>query len=95
MQIKIRTNVKGEEVTINDRYMRAKEVVSICGNSRPGIYKMMAKFKFPPSHAISDCSVGWLMSDIEEYMRLGPIAFHQLYGEQLAQAKAEKAALAA
>jgi predicted DNA-binding transcriptional regulator AlpA len=92
MTIQVRKNVKGEEVTINDRYMRAKEVVNVCGNSRPALYKMMAKFKFPPSHAISDCSVGWLASDIEEYMRLGPVGFHQQYGEQLAQAKSLLAA---
>jgi predicted DNA-binding transcriptional regulator AlpA len=95
MTIKVRTNIKGQELTLNDRFMRAKEVARICGTSRTAIYHLMGKFKFPPSHAISDCSVGWLEYDIEEYMRLGPKTFHEIYGEQLAKAKAEKAALAA
>lgn len=92
MNVLIRKNIKGEEVTIKDRYIRAKEVVKLCGNSRPSIYKMMAAFKFPPSHSISECSVGWLESDIEEYMKLGPIGFFTKYGKQLADAKNKLAA---
>ena len=36
-----RTNLKGEVVTIEDRYLRVKNVVEKCGISRAQIYNLM------------------------------------------------------
>jgi predicted DNA-binding transcriptional regulator AlpA len=87
-----RTNIKGEELSLSDRFMRANEVVQICSLSRPGIYKLMANFKFPPSFHVSEARVGWLESDVLEWMRLGCQGFYETYGEKLKQRHNEKLA---
>jgi len=87
-----RTNIKGEQLTLSDRFMKAKEVVHICSLSRPGIYKLMDGFKFPPSHHISETRVGWLESDVLEWMRLGCEGFYETYGKGLKQSHNEKLA---
>lgn len=87
-----RKNIKGQEVTLNDDYMRASDVVKKVGIPRSSLYRMMDNFSFPRSYLISECSVAWIASDIEEFMKLGPAAFKATYGQQL---KAQKQSLAA
>jgi predicted DNA-binding transcriptional regulator AlpA len=90
MKSPARTNIKGEELSLSDRFMRASEVVKICSLSRPGIYKLMANFKFPPSFNISEARVGWLESDVLEWMRLGCQGFYETYGKKLEKLQDEK-----
>lgn len=76
-----RRNLRGELVTINDRYLRAKDVVEKCGVSRAQIYRLMGELKFPKSFNISTSIVVWLEADIEEFMRLGAEKFFEVYGQ--------------
>lgn len=81
--IHYRTNIKGEELTIADRIMPAKEVALKVGLSRPHLYKLMSEFSFPPSHKMSESKVGWLEADVLEFIKLGAVQFKSVYGEKL------------
>lgn len=48
--------------------LRLKQVKEITGISRSSIYGEMAKRRFPQSVRITAKSVGWLFSDIQEYL---------------------------
>ena len=80
-----KTNVKGESITIKDRFLSVKEVAEICGMSRPTIYRAMERNEFPLQHQITEGRVGWLKSDIEEYMRVGYLNFKLMYSEKIKQ----------
>jgi|GEM_PF-1130524 len=80
-----RTNVKGEELTINDRLMNAKEVAKACGISRSAIYKLSQDNSFPPKHQITGVRVGWLEADVLEFIKLGAAGFKKVYGEAVAK----------
>ena len=84
-----RTNLRGEVVTINDRYLGPKEVSEKCSFHRSSIYRLMDKGEFPPSHKISSGRVVWLEADIEEFMRLGAENFKAVYGQYLQQAHSQ------
>jgi predicted DNA-binding transcriptional regulator AlpA len=92
MSVHCRTNVKGKALTKDDRFMKAKEVVAVCSVSRPHLYNLINKFQFPPSFKITESRVGWLESDIDEWMRLGYQGFYETYGEKLKQRHSEKLA---
>lgn len=87
-----RKNLKGEPVTLNDRYMRAAEVAKATGVPRSSIYRMMKNQEFPPSHQISEAAVAWLASDIQEFMCLGPVEFKRIYQSQIQALKTEQIA---
>lgn len=78
-----RKNVRGEVVTIEDRYLRLKEIVEKTGVSRAQVYRLMESLKFPPSFSISVGRVVWLEADIEEFMRLGAENFKKAYSKVL------------
>lgn len=48
--------------------LRLAKVMEITGLSRSSIYGEMAKRRFPQSVHITAKSVGWLLSDIQEYL---------------------------
>jgi predicted DNA-binding transcriptional regulator AlpA len=85
MTVQYRTNVKGEELTIEDRLMNAKEAAKTCGISRSAIYKLMEQNSFPPRHQISGNRVGWLEADVLEFIKLGAAGFKALYGNTVSQ----------
>jgi predicted DNA-binding transcriptional regulator AlpA len=90
------TNIKGEPITLQDRFLSAKEVAEICGVGKATIYRSMDRNEFPLSHQLAVSRVGWLKSDIEEYVSLGFVNFFRQYGEKIKQQRIEnKAALAA
>ena len=90
-----KTNIKGEPITIDDRFLAAKEVAEYCGMGRATIYRAMEKNQFPLQHEISEGRVGWLKSDIEEYKRVGFLSFCMLYSEKVKQQRIDnKAAIA-
>ncbi|MCF2826891.1 MULTISPECIES: helix-turn-helix transcriptional regulator [unclassified Pseudoalteromonas] len=80
-----RTNVRGDVVTINDKFLRANQVADKCGISRSTVYTLMNKSQFPPSHKITSDRVVWLEADIEEWMRLGAEQFYLTYGQNTTQ----------
>lgn len=84
-----RKNVKGELITINDKYLKPKDVATLCSMTRAGVYRLMNKFQFPPQHNTSPGRVAWLECDVEEWKKLGAENFFIVYGEQLKAAKAQ------
>ena len=94
-QITLKTNIKGEPITLDDRFLSAKEVAEICGMGRATIYRAMERNEFPLQHQITTGRVGWLKSDIEEYKRVGFVGFRMQYSETIKQQKIDdKAAIA-
>ncbi|WP_064435763.1 helix-turn-helix transcriptional regulator [Pseudoalteromonas neustonica] len=79
-----RTNLRGEVITINDRYLRPADVAEKCGIHRSTIYRLIERGEFPKSHKASSGRVVWVEEDIEEWMRLGAEKFHEFYGKQQA-----------
>ncbi len=93
--LKPKTNVKGEPITLEDRFLTVKEVADFCGMSRPTIYRAMERNEFPLQHQITINRVGWLKSDIEEYKRIGYLNFKLSYSEKIKQQRLDdKAAVA-
>jgi len=79
-----RRNLRGEVITINDRYLRPSDVAEKCGIHRSTIYRLIERGQFPKSHKASSGRVVWVEEDIEEWMRLGAEKFHEFYGKQQA-----------
>ncbi|PLX39775.1 MAG: DNA-binding protein [Deltaproteobacteria bacterium] len=57
-----------ENVMEDDRFLRAPEVIRITGLSRPTIWRMEKRGQFPQRRSISANSVGWLSSEVENWM---------------------------
>ena len=81
--VKRLTNVKGEQISLNDGYLSVKQTAELCGISRTTIQRLIEKNQFPPSHNITESRKVWFESDIEEWRTLGAQAFYQMYGKQL------------
>ena len=79
------TNVKGEQISLTDRFMSMKEITALCSISRTTIKRLMAKAQFPPSIHITDSREVWIESDVQEWRTLGGQAFKAMYGKKLAQ----------
>lgn len=77
-----RTNLRGEVISINDRFLRPADVAEKCGLHRSSLYRLMDKGQFPKTHKISSGRVVWLEADIEEFMRLGGEKFQEIYGNK-------------
>jgi len=77
-----RTNLRGEVISINDRFLRPADVAEKCGLHRSSLYRLMEKGQFPKTHKISSGRVVWLEADIEEFMRLGGEKFQEIYGNK-------------
>ena len=86
-----RATFTGDPITEDEKFLKLKDIVEICCISRPMIYKLMAAYKFPPSHRISYGRVFWLATDINIWRSMTPEHFYNEYGAQL-KAKAEGAA---
>lgn len=46
------------------RFIRLKEVMSICGMSRSSVYDAIKKGQFPPPIKLSTRSIAWLKSEV-------------------------------
>jgi len=55
-------------VTSEGRIIRFKELKKIVGLSRPTIWRMMRDGRFPKSRSLSNRAVGWLDTEIYEWM---------------------------
>lgn len=47
---------------------RLKEVMSITGLGRSSVYKFISEGTFPKPIALGDRAVGWLASEVEEWI---------------------------
>jgi prophage regulatory protein len=56
-----------------DRYIRRKGVEALVGLSRSTIYQMIAEDRFPCPHRIGKRAVGFLLSEIEAWLRDRPL----------------------
>lgn len=53
---------------MKNKILRMPQVIEICGHSKSSIYALMAKNLFPKSIKISERAIGWLESDIQEWI---------------------------
>ena len=60
-------NVDKENLEI-DRILRADEVVEITGLSRTTIWRLERSGDFPPRRHLSSFAVGWILSEIKEWL---------------------------
>ncbi|MXW11031.1 MAG: AlpA family transcriptional regulator [Gammaproteobacteria bacterium] len=51
------------------RFVRLREVMARTGLSRSTIYVMMAEGRFPKPVPLGERSVGWIESELEEWLR--------------------------
>jgi len=50
------------------RFLRRPEVERLTGLSRATIYRLSSKGEFPKNHRLSSNIVGWLESDVENWI---------------------------
>ena len=56
-----------------NRYIRKPEVRQIAGSSDSTIWRMEKRGQFPKRRQLGPNSVGWLLSEIEEWMESRPV----------------------
>lgn len=52
----------------NERFLRIKEVMSLCGKSRASIYAAIKKGEFPKAVKLGGRSSGWVKSEIDAWI---------------------------
>lgn len=58
-----------------DAYVKAIYVVQVCNISRSTLYRLVREKSFPPPRALTGKrSVGWLKSDVHEWIESRPTA---------------------
>lgn len=78
-----------------DRFLRLPEVVAAVGLGKTTIYNMEKGGRFPARRLIGPGSMGWLESEVLEWMRSRPATPGQKPAEALAALEAQRAARAA
>ncbi|MCE7611110.1 AlpA family transcriptional regulator [Vibrio fluvialis] len=53
---------------MSNKIIRLPEVIDKTGLSRSTIYLRMSKGEFPPSVSLGERAVGWVYSDIEQWL---------------------------
>ena len=56
-----------------NRIIRPKQIKEFTGLSRPTIWRLEAKGEFPPRRQIGPGAVGWLASEVEDWLRSRPV----------------------
>lgn len=51
------------------RIMRLDEVVHVSGLCKSAVYQLMSEMKFPRSVSLGGRSVGWVSTEIDEWIR--------------------------
>lgn len=59
---------------VNGLILRLPEVLKTTGLSRTTVWRMVKAGTFPPPVKLSNRAIGWLRSDIEEWVRNRPVA---------------------
>jgi predicted DNA-binding transcriptional regulator AlpA len=55
-----------------DRYLRRPEVCSLAAVGSTTLYRMIVSGEFPPPRVIHRAAVGWLLSEVLDWMRTRP-----------------------
>ena len=63
------TSVTGQETRRQVRFLRLPEVLARTGLSRSTIYVRMAQGRFPRPVSLGGRAVGWIESELNEWMR--------------------------
>jgi len=63
------------------KIIRLPEVVKITGLSRSTIYLRMSKGDFPKSISLGERAVGWLETDVSDWLEFRVIASKEASGE--------------
>ncbi len=82
-------NLKGDEITLEDRFLSCKEVCGFLNLARATLYRAMERCEFPPNYQISRGRIGWLESDINEYKQLGYLKFCNAYRAKIESMREE------
>ena len=69
-----RMKERGEEMTMDDRLLKSRQVEEITGISRSSIYRLMPRGEFPPRVKVGRTAVRWRASDITAWMESRPEA---------------------
>ena len=64
---------------IANRVIRPKQIKEFTGLSRPSIWRLEAKGDFPARRQIGPGAVGWLASEVDEWLRSRPIVASDNY----------------
>ncbi|WP_417559970.1 AlpA family transcriptional regulator [Marinomonas sp.] len=51
------------------RFMKLKEVIRVTGLGRSSVYSFMSKGEFPQNITLGERAVGWLESEVLEWMQ--------------------------
>ena len=73
---------------------RLKATTARTGLSRAVLYKLKAKGEFPPSIQLSDRSIGWLDSDIDEWINARKAASRPARVSQVAEGSSRRGGIA-
>jgi len=57
-----------------DRFLKHEEVIEVTGLSSVSIWRLEGRGEFPKRRKISPNRVGWLASEVDEWIRTRPIA---------------------
>lgn len=76
------------------RRLRVREVAECVNLSRATIYRLMGEFKFPLTVKVSAGLVAWRISDVRNYVELGPDGWYEQYGKAQQAEKLNKQAQA-
>lgn len=55
------------------RLLSRAEVLDMVGVTYPGLWKMIRRGDFPPAREITKTRIGWLASEVREWMESRPV----------------------
>ena len=56
-------------MTVNNRIIRLPEVINLTGMCKTNIYELIKKSKFPKQINLGARSVGWVESEVQEWIQ--------------------------
>ncbi|MCU8152635.1 helix-turn-helix transcriptional regulator [Vibrio vulnificus] len=66
---------------MSNKIIRLPEVIKVTGLSRSTIYLRMSKGDFPKSISLSERAVGWLETDVDDWIKACVIASREATNE--------------
>jgi prophage regulatory protein len=66
-------NKPGRSELMPDRILRVRDLPAIVGMSRTTIYEREARGEFPARRSLGGGRIGWLESEIQEWIRTRPV----------------------
>lgn len=58
---------------MNDHFMTRRQVVAVTGRSATSLWRDVNAGTFPPPRQISTARVGWLASEVEDWLQSRPV----------------------